>query len=402
MSHDVDDDLRRLFDKSASTIGTISPGFTDTVLTEGARRRRIRRVTAAGGAAAAVLLVSGALWQVPDLVDNSSPIQPANPSGVTLPTTQDVDTRFASNAEWAASLPRGENVRAAFAVKQTLYAGDVSVPITSPYVKPSPRSMVTVCGPAADGWLATVLNYGERGVQSQTGIIAPDGTFTPFAGQPDVGCSPFPLGVSPDRTRFAVGSDIRDVETGDLETSFPHPDAIAAAWLDDGIVYVTTEVKGSDTRMWIWQPGSEPEETLLFELASTHGGIVVTTDGDCAGVGPLSEPPSTYQRICKGRVVSISPYGERVFTESFMVVDVASGDATTLPVPKPYQPRTASLPLTTFWEDEDHLVMLIPGENPKIFSFVRCEISTNICERASDELRAYDSGDPPDVLSPLD
>lgn len=403
MSHDVDDDLRRLFDKSASTIGTISPGFTDKVLTEGARRRRTRRVTAAGGVAAAVLLVSGALWQVPDLVNNSTPVQPANPSvtGVTSVATPDVKTRYPSPGEWAASLPRGDDVQAAFAVRQTLHAGDLSVPITGPDVKPS--SLITVHGPAGDGWLATVLDFGARDVRPQIGIIAPDGTFTPLPDQPRASLVS-PLVVSPDRTQLAVGPEVRDVGTGEIVTSFPHPDAFAVAWLDEGIVYTTD--MGYKTRMWIWQPGSEPEETFLFEAASTHGGIVVTADGDCAGVGPLSEPPSTYQRVCEGAVLSISPQGQRVFTETFTVVDVASGEATTLPVPaKSYRPGRgdwSALHLTTFWEDEDHLVLLIPGKNQAIFSFVRCEISTSTCERASDELQVEDSADAPTELSPLD
>ncbi len=401
MGHDVDDDLRRLFDKSASTIGTISPGFTDTVLTEGARRRRIRRVTAAGGTAAAVLLVSGALWQVPDLVDNSSPVQPANPSVVTTVTTPAVDAFFAEPGDWAASLPRGENVRAAFAVGQTLYAGDLSVQITSPDVKP-PSTSITVYGPAGDGWLATVLDFGARDVRPQIGIIAPDGTFTPLPDQPRASLVS-PLVVSPDRTQLAVGPEVRDVGTGEIVTSFPHPDAFAVAWLDEGIVYTTD--MGYKTRMWIWQPGSEPEETFLFEAASTRGGIVVTADGDCAGVGPLDAAPSTYQRICEGRVLSISPQGERVFTETFTVVDVASGEVTTLPVPRFDRPRMSYyslLTLTTFWEDEDHVVMLVPGGNQAIFSFVRCEISTNTCERASDELHGDDPSDAPMELSPLD
>ncbi len=400
MSHDVDDDLRRLFDKSASTIGTISPGFTDTVLTEGARRRRTRRVTAAGGTAATVLLVSAALWQVPDLVDNSSPVQPANPSVVTTVTTPAVDARFAEPADWAASLPRGENVRAAFAVGQTLYAGDVSTAITGAHV--THTSSITVAGPVADGWLALVLTFGNDGAETWNGVIAPDGTFTPFVDQPHA-FSPIPPVASPDGTQFATGRDVGDVETGQIVTSFPHPGVWPAAWLDEGIVYSTD--MGYKTRMWIWQPGSEPEETFSFEAASTSGGIVVTADGDCAGVGPLDAAPSTYQRICEGRVLSISPQGERVFTETFTVVDVASGEVTTLPVPRFDRPRMSYynlLILTTFWEDEDHVVMLVPSGNQTTFRFVRCEISTNTCERASDELHGDDISDVPMELSPLD
>lgn len=157
--------------------------------------------------------------------------------------------------------------------------------------------------------------------------------------------------------------------------------------------------------MWIWQPGSEPKETFLFEAASAQGGIVVTADGDCAGVGPLSASPSTYQRICEGRVLSISPQGERVFTDSFTAVDVASGEVTTLPVPRFDRPRMSYyslLSLTTFWEDDEHVVMLVPGRNQAIFSFIRCEISTNTCELASDELHVDDPINAPMELSPLD
>lgn len=69
-----------------------------------------------------------------------------------------------------------------------------------------------------------------------------------------------PLLVSPDGAKFAAGPDIRDVATGEIVTSFPGPDASAGAWFDEGIVYSTTEVKVSETKIWIWQPGSVPAE----------------------------------------------------------------------------------------------------------------------------------------------
>ncbi len=108
-------------------------------------------------------------------------------------------------------------------------------------------------------------------------------------------------------------------------------------------------------------------------------GIAVTTNGHCAAAGPLSEPPSAYQRFCHGRVLSISPNGERVFTESFEVVDVATGEATPLPVPefdRPLMTYWDSVVPPAFWEDENHLVLRVPGREGS-FSFVRCELSTN-------------------------
>jgi hypothetical protein len=87
-------------------------------------------------------------------------------------------------------------------------------------------------------------------------------------------------------------------------------------------------------------------------------------------------------------VLSISPNGERVFTESFEVVDVATGEATPLPVPefdRPLMTYWDSVVPPAFWEDENHLVLRVPGREGS-FSFVRCELSTNSCERASDQL----------------
>lgn len=318
-------------------------------------------------------------------------------------TTTQLGTSFAGPSDWVASLPRGEDVRAAYATGRTLHVGDVSTTITGPYVES--KSSITLYDPVAGGWLATVLNFGNRAefdFRPQNGVIVADGTFIPFTDQPHVFA--MSLLASPDGTQFAVGPDIRDVATGAIVESFPRPEVLATAWFDEGIAYNTTEVKASDTRMWLWQPGSAPVE-IFFEIASNSGGIVVTADGDCAAAGRLSEPPSTYQRFCEGRVLSISPTGQSVFTESFVVVDVASGDATTLPVPKFDRPRRSYwslLPLTTFWEDEDHLVMLIPGVNQEIFSFVRCELSTNTCERASDELLLDDAASAPLQLSPID
>lgn len=386
MNHDIDEELRHLFEDSASTIKTISPEFTDTVITQGSKRRRARRQGIVIGAAATMALVVGVAWQSPQLLNNSAP-DPAD----TEKTTTQLGTRFESPSDWAATLPRGEDVRAAYAVGQTLYAGDSSVPITGPYIKPT--SSITLYDPAGDGWLATVLNFGDRAefdFRPQNGIIGADGTFTPFAEQPNA--MAVPLLASPDGTRFAVGPDIRDMATGAIVESFHIPDANAGAWFDEGIVYSTTEVGAGETKSWIWRPGSDTVEISSEGSGVSVNGTAFHNDGNCSSIGPLTAAVATYERICEGPVISVSPSGELALTESFRVVAIASGEVTALPVPDFERGYWTSGPLgaTTYWEDDGNVVVEIPEPPPAGgaigFSYVRCQISTESCERASERL----------------
>lgn len=399
MNHDIDEELRHLFEDSASTIKTISPEFTDTVITQGSKRRRARRQGIVIGAAATMALVVGVVWQSPQLLNNSAP-DPAD----TEKTTTQLGTRFESPSDWAATLPRGEDVRAAYAVGQTLYAGESSVPITGPHVKAT--STITIYDPAGGGWLATVLNFGDQAepdFRPQNGIIATDGTFTPFTEQPHVFA--MPLLASPDGTQFAAGPDIRDVATGVIVKSFPRADAFAGAWFDEGVVYSTTEVKASETKSWIWQPGSDPVEISSEGSGVSVNGIAFHNEGECSSIGPLTEPLATYERICEGAVISVSPSGELALTDSFRVVAMASGEVTALPVPDFDRGYWTSGPLgaTTYWEDDGNVVIEIPEPPPAGrdigFSYVRCQISTKSCERASERLGGELQGAPP--LSPL-
>lgn len=398
MNHDIDEELRHLFEDSASTIKTISPAFTDTVITQGSKRRRARRQGIVIGAAATMALVVGVVWQSPQLLNNSAP-DPAD----TEKTTTQLGTRFESPSDWAATLPRGEDVRAAYAVGQTLYAGESSVPITGPHVKAT--STITIYDPAGGGWLATVLNFGDQAepdFRPQNGIIATDGTFTPFTEQPHEFATP--LLASPDGTQFAAGPDIRDVATGAIVESFPGPDATAGAWFDKGIVYSAPEFRASELKFklksWIWQPGSDPVEISGKGSGVSVNGIAFHNDRACSRVGPLAEPVATYERICEGAVISVSPSGELALTDSYRVVAMASGEVTALPVPDFDRGYWTTGPLAlTYWEDDDNVVIVVPEPPPAGrdigFSYVRCQISTKSCERASERLGGELGGAPP-------
>ena len=107
----------------------------------GAKRRRNRRDHLGAAAAALALVAVAAVWQGPNLVNRSTP-----------PTSHDDSRQHMTTDAWVASLPRGDDVQAAYADGQTLHVGDSEVAITGDQT--SARSSSIELARPADGRLA--------------------------------------------------------------------------------------------------------------------------------------------------------------------------------------------------------------------------------------------------------
>lgn len=112
---------------------------------------------------------------------------------------------------------------------------------------------------------------------------------------------------------------------------------------------------------------------------------------------------ATYTRFCEGAVISVSPSGELALTETLRLVTISSGEVTALPVPdidRPLRTYYIGPQAVTFWEDDGNVLIEIPEPRANGrgdgFSYVRCQLSTSTCERASDPVVGE-----PTPLSPL-
>lgn len=400
MSHDVDDDLRRLFAQSADSIEGLPAGFGSEVLTAGARRRRNRRATIGAGAAALALVAVAAIWQGPSLVDRSTP-----------PTNHDETPTHMTTDAWVASLPRGDNLRAAYADGQTLHVGDSEVAITGDQISPS--SQIDLVGRVTDGWLARVANVAKKLKDSTdtVGVVAPDGAFTPLTHQP----KPFILAVvSPDGTMFAGGSQVRSTTTGEVLQTIPDG-LLAVMWVDSGLVLYEQDDAADSDSTWLWDP-NDPEIPASKVVYPQYGGGVEPSSGSTTPHGlmalnhagctelydiglNLQEPDTRY---CEGPTFALSDSGSVALLRPWTAYDIDSGDKSTLPVPtltgefEDFDPRAYS---TFFWEDDNNVVFDLEVGGNAATVYVRCVISSQHCEQATDKLKDFRR---PMALSPVD
>ena len=119
-------------------------------------------------------------------------------------------------------------------------------------------------------------------------------------------------------------------------------------------------------------------------------GVTIDDEGGCAVATPISDLRDKISRFCTRSPVSLSPDATWVLTAGFAVADVETGETEHLPMP-PFANRcsTGSMDasLGSGWEDDDHLVIVVSGQQPvgdNQLSLVRCTVSGNSCEQASD------------------
>ena len=97
-------------------------------------------------------------------------------------------------------------------------------------------------------------------------------------------------------------------------------------------------------------------------------------------------------RFCEGSVFALSDSGSVALLRPWTAYDLSSGDKSALPVPtligefEDFDPRTYS---TFFWEDDNNVVFDLEVGDGAATVFVRCVISAQHCERATDKLKDF-------------
>jgi len=387
MSHDVDDDLRRLFAASADDIDALPAGFSADVLGAGSRRRRNRRTTIGAGAAALALVAVAAVWQGPNLVEQSTP--PTNHN--------DTPTQMTTDA-WAASLPRGDDVEAAYVDGRTLHVGDRATTIRGHV---SRSSSIELLGQTTSGWLARVMELREDAADSSetTGVINSDGVYMAFDDPPR---NFLVATVEPAGTMFAAGQLVRSTADGEVLVSLP--DGMEAlGWVDNGLVLYEPGAPEGTVSNWIWDPGEPGIPPAPIELpdsepaagggAMTPNGLVAINRGDCTELVEYDvamQPPDV--RFCAGQTFALSDSGTVALVRPWTAFDIDSADKTRLPVPEllgEFEDYDAQTQAAYFWEDDNNVVFDLEVGETFATVYIRCVISSQHCERASDKLTDF-------------
>ena len=349
------------------------------VLTALSRHRRLALTTGLVGVAIVGALVwPGFLTRQDGTVATTPP-----PSGGRAPTsTQSPNTSKPAPFDWAMSLPRGADVRATFVLPDnTLYSGATTFSL--------PANYGGVLAKVPSGWLVAMSNSQSK--PGRFGLLSPQGEFRAF---PDYGTGwARERVVSPDGTEVASETSVIEIENGRQVSRLPANASILESWTRVGILY-------QDRRRehWLWRPGSPPISLPESYFDSDVGVLPFNADG--LGIWEDQNGCSTVMRLeadadlspvmttCKANISYVSPTGHRTLAQDGTIIAIPSGDIVTSMKPPegwPAVPREVGIA----WEDEDNLLLTIRGE--PVFRWptvlVRCTISTNSCERASDVLR---------------
>jgi hypothetical protein len=329
-----------------------------------------RRQLLVGSAVAGVAAV--AAWQLPGALDEGE----RNDTPITHHQAADGPGSFA----WAESLPRGDDARAAYVVGHTMYVGNNRVDLgDGNYAEPK--------APVDGGWFATYGQIDEVGnwVDVKRGVLAPGGSFRPFAYQPQGHLKPGHA-VSPDGSQVVYDATVVDVETGEVVAELPDKARFVESWTSQGIAY-----QDHDSTTWLWTATSNPR--LMGDWTFLSPEFAVLYGPGCTSVGRLESTGDITEVgiLCNG-VSSISPTGAFAVSASGQVERVQNGQVLlNLDVPPPMDglaPLAGSYCCAYHWEDDDTLLVVVGNVAVEDVSwlFVRCQVETAACERASDVL----------------
>jgi hypothetical protein len=350
------------------------PADWDSVASRSSRRRRRTTAWAVGG----VGLVTGFSVVVALSLNAGGDRRDGAP--VTQPTTStpryvDPNIHVVSPYEWAMLLPRGADARAAWQNDSDLHLGPGHVLSFSDV-------RVGLIARGEQGFLANIspprgLSPGRLAVISETGPIR----YLPSYD----GHQALENAVSPDGSEIAYATGVIDVDTGDLVASYPDNAREMIAWTPAGIVYF-----GRERSTWLWTPGAEPEPIELDgDVLSSGYGRTYPSEG-CTSIFRVADPPSgpaaeTVYTTCDDEPFVIATDGSLAIARSGDVISLPGGDVIgSLPLPR----GAGSNQMTPMlWEDGDNILFSVAHDPPALDSLlVRCTLSTESCERATESL----------------
>jgi hypothetical protein len=350
------------------------PADWDSLVSRSGRRRRRKTAWTVGGiglAAALSVVVALSLEAGGDRRD-SAPIGVPATSGTNDP---DGVARFASPYEWAQSLPRGANARAAWEHDDELHLGPGHVLGFSDV-------RVGLIARTEDGFL---VNMGPpKGVfGGRLVVISPTGQIR-YVPSYD-GHEALENAVSPDGSEIAYRTGVIDVATGNLVSSYPSNARELIAWTPAGIVYF-----GPERSTWLWTPGEVPEPIQLDgDVLSSGYGRTYPSEG-CTSIFRVADPPSgpaaeTVYTTCDERPFVIATDGSLAIAKNADVISLPDGAVIgNLPLPRDSGWNDVTPML---WEDNDNIVFSVGDGLPAFNSMlVRCTLTTETCERASESL----------------
>jgi hypothetical protein len=348
------------------------PDFVNATLDHSAASlRSTRRRQAAFAAGAVAAIVAMAAWQLPQLGDQADP----GPTKAPDPAN--------SAMAWARSLPRGADADLAYVDRYTLIAGSTRTVLVD-------GGEYTLLGTLPGGWFVDRRQTGGPYIDPDSyGYLNSDGHFTaydPIEGAREVDG----VAVSPDGSKVAYDGAVVDTgltPTGRVRSrmgakvaSLPRAASTIVDWNNAVIVY-----RDAAQRLWEWSPGSAPQRAAFD--GSVSGGLGYTREGRCVEIQRYDVDVATPRyRLCgAGDPISVSS-GNYALMSDGEIVNLEQG-VDFLTLPSGVDPAE----LQAVWESDDTLVLVT--RQTRAWStaavLVRCVVSANLCERASDLLSSY-------------
>jgi hypothetical protein len=355
------------------------------------RRHQQRRTLAAATVGVAVVVAIALV--APRFTEDQGAVDPAtrhtrNPTEASAP-------HVVAPLVWARSLPRGPDAEAAYMANSVLHVGPDQIRI-------GPYAYAGLYAPVAGGWLGGIAATKDPVTGAyegpKTGIFSPDGSFQALNQQTANG-EPGAFALSPDGTEMAFGDSVLEFPSLKFVASVPSNVLYTDVWSDFGIVYEDLSLD-----RWLWTVGQHPirigDRHYYYGFRSDGLGLRTgRTPGPCDAVVELNVGGSisTVMTSCGHQLGEpFSPSGNLALAVSGDVIAIPSGRVVaTLPIPEAND-------YNTFWEDEDDIVLEIDtllNRSPYPIQLVRCTISTETCERASDVINVKN---PPLLLVPLE
>jgi hypothetical protein len=390
------------------------PGLSETIMASVSaskrqhdRSRSIALLAVAACVAAALVLGVSVLSTRVQSVPPADQITPSPSPSVSpspdKPTKQEERQANRISYRWAQDLPRGADAEVVFAHEGTLYAGEQRVPLpptvrVNGYVfEPSVSAVVR------NGWVVSARDANDSS-RSETGILSPDGTFTPFVhqydGKTDRGC----VALSPDQQTLVLGMDLVALPEGDQIGEIHPSSRYCQVWTDYGLIYPDRK-----NQMWIWDIGKRGRPQQLPDEARSirSDGYGVRYEKGCNRIFRLQPNAQieTLTEMCGVEGSSLSPDAAQMLTDDYEVYDTTTQRLVQrLNVPDELRGHLD----TPVWESADSVVFNLTNwawyrQNGKILYdgfIVRCHIKTGECERASQQFSTRNGA--PQVVMPLD
>jgi hypothetical protein len=380
VDEDFDELLRHRLHAQEPAVSTSSDLAPRLIATGSANLRRRRRKAVGLSALVTAAVVAGSSLLASRLANPEGPPAAGRTPGQNQPSGEGAEA--ISAGAWADQLPRGAEPDVAFLAGTILHlANGAAVDL---------EGDAGLIGQTVAGVVVLVEGTDERGhFVSRYVLVEDDGDVVDMPVSSLRGGSAQDELVSPDGRYFTSGGPVIDKATGDIVDEMPKEAIVLEYWTPSGITYLA---RGG--AYYLWQLGGTPQRLDGFPGGYPNGtdiGLRRQQGGctDVVRIDPTGRVTGVGQE-CLPQLFAVSPDGARGLTTTLEVVDTATGTTT----------RIAEQPISgidriggTYWEDEDTVLIPIPGTRTDTGLLVRCDLQNFTCERATDSF-PVDPGEP--------